>query len=979
MGAGSRSVLCPVLVGRDHELLGLRAALGDAKAGRGGVALVTGEAGVGKSRLVKDLEAAARQDGWTVLSGRATDGQAQLPFRALTEAFCSVFRTSGPPDAPELVPFRRVLGQVVPEWRQEDSVRNDDFVVVLGEAVSRLLRVIAGAADGRCLLVLEDLHWADPDTVTVLEYLVDNLDAAPVLCLGTLRIDQRSPALGLASSLSARRACPVFGLERLGAADTTRMARACLDTASLPEELEAALWTWTEGIPFLVEELLSAWMGSGALSSGANGWSLEASVAPVVPAGLDETVRLRLQDLGTDGQGVLSAAAVLGRAFDVDLLPAMTGLDAPTLLRVLRSGVAAQLLRCETSPQRPAFSFRHALTRDAVLGQLLPPERVELYRRALRAVEKAHPGLPGEWCERAAGLAEDAGHPMRAAGLLLESGLRALNVGALITAEATLERGRALAADHPSLVTEIDEVLAEVLALAAKTDRAVEVGVRLLSDLTGPPRLAPSRRAAVHLRLARVLLPSGDWPAVCGHLKGARRLAEEALEYDLLVAIDAVAAHVALGQGRLDEAAGLAETVLLRAEAQNLPEVACEALEVIGRRVRLRDLHEAEGVFVRARRIAERHGLTLWRIRAVHELALLDMLLRVRAERLQEARHLAYQAGALATAANLDLHCAMVLAFRFDAEEGLVAARRSAELARRLRLGLLLPMALIRQAECHAVAGDRTQMERAIALALVHGDSDPDVAAGAWGQCRALSSLLAENRGRALVQLDRAMGFVGGRPGTLPWVFRGLWVLVHAVEDTAAEAAQVAFEHSGVTARPIHRAFLGYARAVTLGRNGRPDTAADAFRMAQVDMELAGEGGAVHLARRLVAEAAIEDGWGDPVPWLQDAVRFFDRTGQERVGSACRSLLRRAGVQAPRRRRGGPRLPAHLASLGLTDREVEVLLLVADGLRNKEIAARLYLSPRTVHKHMQHLLAKTGSREREQLVGLALGLSAPAS
>ncbi|MDQ3461526.1 MAG: AAA family ATPase, partial [Actinomycetota bacterium] len=524
-----RSVLCPVLVGRDRELLGLRTALDDAKTGRGGVALVTGEAGVGKSRLVKDLEAVARQDGWTVLSGRGAGGQTQLPFRALIEAFCSAFRASGPPDAPELVPFRRVLGQLVPEWRQEGSVRNDDFLVVLGEAVLRLLRVMTGAG-GRCLFLLEDLHWADPDTVAVLEYLADNLDTAPVLCLGTLRSDQPSPALGLASSLSARRVGPVFVLERLGAADTTRMARACLDATSLPDELEAALWNWTEGIPFLVEELLSAWTGSGALSPGASGWLLQASVVPVVPDGFAETVCLRLQDLGTDGQGVLSAAATLGREFDVDLLPTMTGLEAPAVLRVLRGGVGAHLLRCETSPERPAFSFRHALIGKVVLGQLLPPEQLELYRRALSAVEEAHPDLPDEWCERAAGLAEHAGHPGRAARLLLESGLRALDRGALTTAEDALERAATLAGDAPSLAVEIDEALTEVLVSAAKTDRAVEVGTRFLSALPGPTGLAPSRRAAVHLRLARVLLPSGDWAEVSSHLQSARQLAEEGME-----------------------------------------------------------------------------------------------------------------------------------------------------------------------------------------------------------------------------------------------------------------------------------------------------------------------------------------------------------------------------------------------------------------------------------------------------------------
>ena len=142
-----------------------------------------------------------------------------------------------------------------------------------------------------------------------------------------------------------------------------------------------------------------------------------------------------------DPRQVLGAAAVLGRRFDWALLSRVTGLPDAAVVAALRRGVGLQLVAAD----RDSFRFRHALTQEAVLAGLLPPERAALAGRALAAVESAHPGLPGAWCMLAADLAEDAGHAARAVALLVEAGRRDLAVGALASAEHTLTRARDLA------------------------------------------------------------------------------------------------------------------------------------------------------------------------------------------------------------------------------------------------------------------------------------------------------------------------------------------------------------------------------------------------------------------------------------------------------------------------------------------------------------------------------------------------------
>ena len=143
--------------------------------------------------------------------------------------------------------------------------------------------------------------------------------------------------------------------------------------------------------------------------------------------------------------------------------------------------------------------------------------------------------------------------------------------------------------------------------------------------------------------------------------------------------VDACAAQVAASRGDLEEAAQLATAALRAAESSGLPEVACEALEVIGRVARQRDLDAAEQAFTRAAAVASAHGLQLWHLRALHELGTIDQLRTESVERLEQARELAVAQGALALTATLDLQIAAGLNKQFRAAEALAAARRSAD------------------------------------------------------------------------------------------------------------------------------------------------------------------------------------------------------------------------------------------------------------------------------------------------------------
>jgi DNA-binding CsgD family transcriptional regulator/tetratricopeptide (TPR) repeat protein len=957
---GGRSLLCATLIGREPDLDEIRAVLSRLGDGEGSAVFVQGEAGVGKSRLVREGVAEARRARCSVLVGRAVQGQAAVAFRPIAEALNAYFRDQGPPDLPELDPFRPILATLVPEWRNGDRAGVDDSVVLLAEAVLRLLHGLGQRSAG-CVLVLEDLQWADPETLSIVEYLAENLASEPVMCLSTLR-SEPSPALGLVRRLSAGRAASVIDLRRLDPADVTAIACACLATTELPGPVAELLSAHADGLPFFVEELLAGAAGSGALVRDGDGWTVAGPLEAGVPDSFVDSVDRRLVALGDAAPAVVAAAAI-GRSFDWALLPAITGLGDPAVLAALRAAVDAQLLVADPSGGG-SFRFRHALTRDAVVGRLLPVERAVLSRRALDALEATHPGLPGETCELAAELAERAGDRPRAATFLIESGRRSLARGALASAEAAFGRAGDLA-ECPGVAAEAAEALCEALSLAGNTDRALDVGRELAGALEALDA-APGRRGDLELRLARAAATACRWDLADDHLTRGRAWAEKAGDDALAARFDAIAAHVAYGRGDIERSGGLARSALAEAERLELPDLTCEAWEAIGRCARTDDIEGAEEAFERANAVAEDHALTVWRIRALSELATVDILRLRPRDRLLATRELAMASGALATAAHLDFLLGIWFLDHWDQERAIEAARRSGGIARRFRLQQLLGMALVMEAAAWGRLSRRDDMEACIEEALGQVGDDPGACGVAWGTARAMFWLIGEDRRRGLAALEEAMAHFR-RAVSVPAPERGLWALLRMIADHDGEAACAEVRASGATCHRLNLALLTLADAVGLGRSGRREEAEQAF--AAGDAALASLPWR-HFARRLVAEAAIADGWGDPVGWMREALPVFEAEGHDRLAAAARSLLQKAGAPMPRRRQDD-QVPPGLREFGVTRRELEVLTLLADGLANKEIAARLYMSPRTVERHVANLTTKTGLRTRSELIAFA--------
>lgn len=951
------------MVGRAEEFAAVESALNAAQAGRGSAIFVTGISGIGKTRLVAAAADHGFAAGMTILRGRGSSVGPIVPFWSLTQAMMSVLRTDVPIDIGKLGPYRPILARLLPDLGPPAAGDEGASLAVLAEAVLRLIR-LAGRDRG-CLLILDDLQDTDAETLAVAEYLADNLDQQPALLLGTVRTDP-SPALDLATSAARRGNATLVELHQLEPPAVTRLAGACLgiEDAEVPGRVAEYLWIGSAGVPLLVEELLSGMLRDGLLARGDQGWQLTGTLRATVPDTLARAMADRLDRIGAQGRHLLSVAAVLGRRFALGVLHAATGLSDRALLSHLHAEVTAQIVGPDE--ETPGwYAFKHPLIVDALLSLLTPEQRGECATRAADAVETVFPGLPGEWCQSCAELRLQAGDVAAAGRLFAEAGHRALVQGAASSAVTLLDKALDLLADDGDAQVRADAFadLLHALAEAGQVERAVSSAGKL-EQIAG--LLNGSARARLHTQLAWAAVVAGRSADGMAQIGIARKLlGPDASDRDT-TPIDVVEAHLRLdipGAGQMRIAESLARRAAESAEAMDLPVVACQAWQLLGAVCRSRDPDEATACLERAWQIAARHHLRIEEIHALIRLGNDDALRDGSLTRLEQASREASQAGAVTSRYLADGSIALQAALRaeFDAAQALLDEVLEATM--RLRLVETTHYALTVRAVLAAHRGRRREMDAALADLRDWGGDIAQNIPRIYGLARAWCALLEENRPRAARELSIALAAEEKSPSIFQLTGRyGLDLLLQVLDGTMDRAGYQSVIASPASSLRWDRQFALFAGAVLSGREGQPAAAADAVTEAL-------RAGAPyptgrHLGLRLVSEAALADGWGTPVDWLQAAEGYFHTGEIAAVASACRALLRQAGAPVAQHRRGQQDIPSPLRSYGVTVREHEILLLLAERLSNREIAARLHLSPRTVEKHVASLITKTGQPDR---------------
>ncbi|MEU8246194.1 AAA family ATPase [Nonomuraea sp. NPDC048916] len=946
----------PLFVGRVDELAALVDALAAARAGASSTVIVGGEAGVGKTRLIKEF--GSRAGDALVLAGGCLElGTEGLPFAPFTAVLRGLVRELGRDGVAALVPggTTRGLARLLPEFGEPDRDGSEARARLFEQMLGLLERL---AEDRPVALIIEDAHWADRSTRDLLSFLVryQRSDAALLIAV-TYRSDElhrTHPLRPLLAELGRIDWVTRLELRRLTRREVVAQAASILEHEPSMTVIDL-IYARSEGNPLFVEALLS-----------------EAGGGEALPESLRDLLLAGVERLPEETQELLRVASAGGQRIEHDLLSAVAGLDDATLSRALRPAVAGNVLMVDGE----GYSFRHALIREALHEDLLPGEHIRLHTGFAQALERGlsilpaprgaielahhwHAARDADWAlvsawHAAAAARRSAAYDeqLRMLSRVLELWQQVPDAAARIGADHVGVLRQAVTVAH--LAGEFERAHALANAALAEVDRDTDPirAARLLrqrglvrydmsrpgylDDLREAAALVPAEgpgilRAQVLENLARMLHAPGDWPEKL-------RVAHQAVE--------------------LARAAG--DTSV---EANAL-------ITIAWTRARYSEIDPQIEAFGEARRIAARAGAYNALIRcAISESDALEgagrheQAARVAREGIAEAeRHgLARTSGAFLS---INLAEPLVSLGRWD--DALEVVEHALDLA---------PPPAFR-ASLQGLAGD---------IALARGLVER--AQQLWVASRGVlsSGIFRDQSVLPHVRREFELLLAGGRA------------------DDARELAARTLREQDLMASPRY----SWPLLLTFARLGGPLLAELRSLVERLDAEgdlqraqrltfaaLAGSpSGGDEPARRLkiwdeavtawsalrqpyaeahalcgAAQSALA--YGDreqAATWLTRAREHADRLGATPLLAELDDVARRAGISLA----GGPAPGPGGPPLGLTARELEVLRQVAAGRSNREIAGELFIAVKTVSVHVSNILAKLGVASRGEAAATA--------
>jgi len=391
----SKPVVCPTIVGRATELAALYTVVQEVEEGQSRFLLLSGEAGIGKSRLVAAIETEANSKGFLVLQGNCFQRDLISPYAPLLDLL-RLYIANQPPEVreAELQPFAQELLAVLPDLVSPDPTQTvipnsgpeqekRRLFVALTTILTRL------AAGNPLMLVIEDIHWCDESSLEFLQHFMRHCTSSRWLVLLTYRSDEVHPTLTNWLALQDRqRHAQEFSLGRISRRDVDEMLAAIFDLNPFTRsELLNTLYPLTEGNPFFVEEVLTSLRADGGIFYDEGSWKSKELISLRIPRSVQAAVQQRLDRLSESARELLTLAAVAGRRFDVELLLHITRHTEAQFLYLLKELIATQLVVEESGEH---FAFRHALTRHAIYEQILRRERKSLHRILAETIEHVY-------------------------------------------------------------------------------------------------------------------------------------------------------------------------------------------------------------------------------------------------------------------------------------------------------------------------------------------------------------------------------------------------------------------------------------------------------------------------------------------------------------------------------------------------------------------------------------------------------------
>ncbi len=959
------------LIGRGAEMARLRAALAAASEGRGGAVLLSGEPGIGKTRLANELIEIAGLQGFTVLEGPAYPLEGSLAYAPVLAAFGPLLRRLDPAGRSRLVSGLTDLGRLFADLHLPPTEALGDPALEktrLFEAVARLLERLARRSP--VLLFLDDLHWADPASIELLHYLARGAAQQAVLVLGTFRdseIDKARGLRSLVSSLRRARMSQEIGIARLGPEAVAGLVASLL-AGRPPDDLLRALEIRAAGTPLFVESLIESMLETGRLRRVQGAWTWDGEAATHLPPSIRDLVLERLERLAPVQRHLLDLVAVGGEGVQQEVLLAVAGLTEEAALSALQGLTSAGLVVEDRSRiSEGIYTLGHPLIQEVAYAQLPEATRRRMHTAFAAVLER----LRADDVDRLARHYRAAGGDVdqeRALEVLIEAGERAYAVYA--NDQAARHFGAALAivrqGPHPELVPTLLEDLGEAWERVGETAAAVAVWTEARAQRERAGELEAAGRldhrlalaewdrgrfdaAEAHLEAGLQILARGDPTSELADLLHARVVILRRLgRHEELAAASAQLSGVAekLGSSRAMAAAHLAQMAALASfefsAAREAAGRGLAAAEVAGDPLLLQRCHDVLSIVAYTlgeHQLARRHAEISLELARRMGTPTLELFPRNRL-------------------VSVDLMAGNLIDALHSSLQGLAMARRLE--SARGTAGALSFLALVQLylGDLDQAAASITEAYEAFGAGSARDHNIFDVVSTA----ELMLALEREDPARALA-IGRGLEEVRTGDGVLPATL----ALIAEAQVMGGEP-EPAMDLTRKLTRgvPPDNAYVPALRARVeglalrlLGRQAESlaalQRAVQGFTTAAIPFE----------AARARLEWAEVRGDGSAAPAAIESLEAFRRLGARRHVERASRLLKALGVRAP-----GPRRPVNATRL--SPRELEVVQLVAENLTSAEIAERLVISPRTVTTHLDRIYNRLGIRSRTALVRYAL-------
>ena len=959
--------------------------MADAADGHKRLVLVSGEPGIGKTRLAAELARHAHTEGANILFGRC-DEEALLSYQPFVEALR--FYVAGADAAvlleqlgrgggevarivPELLDRIPDLGEPIRGQAEEERYRLFDGVTTLIEAASQEMPLV---------LVVDDIHWADRPTLLLLRHLVRSAEPCRLLLIGTYReteLDRTHPLMAVLADLQRETAYERLALRGLDEGETDALLQSLAPHAvtETSTALTRAVLQETEGNPFFLHQIVQHYKEAGVLCEAGDGtWVTTAVTAQElgISQATREVVGHRLLRLSAAANTILQRAAVLGQDFAVELLERIVPIEPEALSDALDEAVTAGLVEV-ASQEEGTYRFSHPLFRETLYSELNALRRTRAHRQIAEALEESGAAQRGERLAELAYHFAEATPGSQSTKVVEYARLAGEHaMGAAAHEQAAIHFERALEALGPSEERERCEVLvqlgeAQTSAGAAQDaraalDRAIGIARRLglahqfahtVRAIMGPrfgcpyEGLASPELVELHHEALALIGPE---PTVERFelLENLRELHRAAFQPELLHECAREALEVAATLGDELSPAG---SLFLEASELSTANRFDEAARVFLQAVRAISDQEAPAFELHLRQ------QLVMSLLVVGDMAEHDRQLAVYQRRTAELRSPSEHAWA---------QLLMPATRAIDRGDFARAEKLIAEADARteeLRSAFLRVMVLAPRSQLDFVQGHWDSLGRSIEQFRAGGNNLP---AMAWHDASGLRPEEARGEFRELA----AKGFIVGNPYA-------------AASQTAMAADTCAMLGEREYAVQLYEMLLplGHLFHVTIfqvfGSNqralGRLAALMERWEKAEEHFEEA-----LAMEERIGHRPALVWTRADYAAMLLQRNRGDDRGRARELASLAHEEAERMGM-APLAERARPSLGREAFPDGLTEREVDVLRLIAEGLSNRQIAEELVLSVRTVERHSTTLYGKIGASGRAAATAYAIreGLTKP--